>query len=64
MDSIVFTSIKNAAVRGMLVRPCLHSRLVDEARNADGNKTGQLVCLECRAELPGPALGKPRRFER
>ena len=35
-------------------RRCMHSRIVDEVRNADGMKTGRLVCLECFAEFPDP----------
>lgn len=33
---------------------CQHRRIVDEVRNADGMKTGRLVCLECFAEFPDP----------
>ena len=31
---------------------CMHSRIVDEVRDANGMKTGRLVCLECFMEFP------------
>jgi hypothetical protein len=64
MSSPASASTVTANIRGNLARPCAHGRLVDEVRNADGIKTGQLVCLECRAEFPDPALEKSRRFGR
>ena len=33
---------------------CLHRRIVDDVRNADGKKTGRLLCLECFTEFPDP----------
>lgn len=38
---------------------CTHSRLVDDVLNKKGNKTGQLVCLECKATFPDPEFQKP-----
>lgn len=38
---------------------CSHSRIVDDVLNAQGIKTGQLICLECRAVLPDPAAHRP-----
>jgi hypothetical protein len=34
--------------------PCTHSRVVDDVLMTKGAKTGQLVCLECRAVFPDP----------
>jgi hypothetical protein len=34
--------------------PCTHSRMVDDVLTTKGGKTGQLVCLECRAVFPDP----------
>ncbi len=46
-------------VQDQLVRACTHSRVVDEIRDAQGDKTGRLVCLECHAEFPDPAGREP-----
>jgi hypothetical protein len=37
---------------------CTHSRLVDYVLTPKGIKTGQLICLECMAVFPDPALEK------
>lgn len=31
---------------------CLHNRLVDDERMADGRTTGKLICKECGAIIP------------
>lgn len=38
--------------------PCLHRRMIDEVRDKDGKRTGQVRCLECQAVFPDPYLGK------
>jgi len=35
-------------------KPCTHSRLVEDILTADG-KSGQLLCLECKAVFPDTA---------
>lgn len=49
----------NPKVLTKTVQPCTHSRIVDEVLNADGAKTGQLICIECLAKFPDPLLQKP-----
>lgn len=39
-------------------KPCTHSRIVDYVLTTKGNKTGQLICLECAAVFPDPAFEK------
>jgi len=36
--------------------PCIHSRMVDDLLTKEGNKTGQLICVECRAVFLDPML--------
>ncbi|MGQ0665807.1 MAG: hypothetical protein ACT4O4_02125 [Nitrospiraceae bacterium] len=55
MHPTTSASNETIGVRGKLARPCAHSRVVDEVRDADGITTGRLVCLECHAEFPDPA---------
>lgn len=31
---------------------CVHGRVVDEEWGADGQRTGRLICRECRAVFP------------
>ena len=50
---------KSTSPRTPKKTPCTHSRLVDVVLTATGNKTGQLVCVECTAVFPDPALKKP-----
>ena len=38
-----------------------HSRIVDEVRNDEGMKTGELICMECLAKFPDPACPPNRR---
>jgi hypothetical protein len=38
---------------------CAHGRMVDEVRSTNGAKTGQLICKECLAEFPIPAIRSP-----
>ena len=38
--------------------PCTHSRLVDYVLTKEGNKTGQLVCIECKAMFLDPTFEK------
>jgi hypothetical protein len=35
---------------------CTHSRLVNDVLTATGTKTGQLVCIECKAVFPDPTF--------
>jgi hypothetical protein len=37
---------------------CTHSRLVDYVLTEEGNKTGQLVCVECRVVFLDPTFQK------
>jgi len=39
--------------------PCTHSRMLDDVLTTKGVKTGQLVCLECRAVFPDPTYQEP-----
>jgi len=32
--------------------PCTHSRMVEDERTPDGEKSGRLVCMECNKVLP------------
>lgn len=36
---------------------CLHGRLIDDVLKADGNRTGQVRCLECGAVFEDPYRG-------
>jgi hypothetical protein len=47
--------------RGHSVAMCGHRRLVDEERGAGGQRTGQLICLECGGSLP---VAEARTIER
>jgi hypothetical protein len=56
------TPVASAAttkVRTKIAKPCIHMRMVDEVRTANGVKTGRLVCLECLAEFPDPSGQQP-----
>lgn len=46
-------------VQTKTVSQCAHRRIVDEVRNAEGVKTGRLVCIECMAEFPDPLYQGP-----
>ena len=35
-------------------KPCTHGRLVEAVVSTQGTKTGQLLCLECKALFPDP----------
>ncbi len=32
--------------------PCTHSRMVEDERTPDGEKSGRVVCMECGTVLP------------
>jgi hypothetical protein len=53
------TPAATTKVRAKTAKPCIHMRLVDEVRTANGTKTGQLICLECLTEFPDPAYQQP-----
>ena len=46
-------------VKSKKATPCTHSRMVDDVLTTKGVKTGQLVCLECRAVFPDPIYQEP-----
>ncbi len=35
--------------------PCTHSRMVEDERTPDGEKSGRVVCMECGTVLPAAA---------
>ena len=37
-------------------KPCAHGRLVEHILTSKGNKTGQFICLECKAVFDDPTL--------
>lgn len=59
MHPFIYAPNEAFRVQDQLVRACTHSRVVDEIRDAQGGKTGRLVCLECHAEFPDPAGREP-----
>jgi hypothetical protein len=49
--------------RSLSIEPdalCDHGRLVDEVFNNEGARTGQLMCLECRALVTDHSLQDDR----
>jgi hypothetical protein len=42
-------------------KACTHSRLIDDVLTKKGNKTGRLLCLECKATFPDLTLAEPVR---
>lgn len=61
MEPTLTASLEETRVRTKTARPCTHSRVVDEVRSAKGDKTGRLICLECKGEFPDPAYKNPQR---
>lgn len=43
-----------------MTSPCRHHRIIDDVRDAQGQPTGTLVCLECGAQFPDPDTSRPR----
>ena len=35
---------------------CTHSRIIDDMLTPEGAKTGEVICIECLAIFPDPAL--------
>ena len=52
------TATKSTSLHTEEKKSCTHSRLVDYVLTTKGIKTGQLVCIECTAVFPDPALQK------
>jgi hypothetical protein len=46
-------------VKRKKVAPCTHSRMVDDVLTTKGVKTGQLVCIECKAVFADPTYQEP-----
>jgi len=38
---------------------CVHGRMVNDERTADGMATGRLICVECGAVVPPSAPSAP-----
>ncbi len=52
------TATKGTSLHTAEKTPCAHSRLVDYVLTKEGNKTGQLVCIECTAVFSDPTFQK------
>jgi len=52
------TAPKGTSLHTEAKTPCTHSRVVDYVLTPKGNRTGQLICLECTAVFPDPAFEK------
>ena len=53
------TLSKDTSLHTTLRAPCAHSRLVDDVLSTKGTKTGQLLCIECKAVFPDPTFQEP-----
>lgn len=54
---ITGTARKGTRLHAAEKTPCIHSRMVDDLLTKEGNKTGQLICVECRAVFLDPMCG-------
>jgi hypothetical protein len=52
------TASENTRRQPAATTTCTHSRLVDHVLTKEGNKTGQLVCVECSAVFLDPTFQK------
>ena len=52
------TAPKRTSLDPSATTACTHSRVVDYVLTNEGNKTGQLVCVECRAVFLDPTFQK------
>ena len=52
------TTPKATRLQPLAKTSCIHNRLVDDVLTKEGNKTGQLICIECRAVFLDPTLQK------
>jgi hypothetical protein len=52
------TTPKVTRLHSLAKTPCIHNRMVDDLLTKEGNKTGQLICIECRAVFLDPTLQK------
>ena len=48
------SSHKGKTIKSRLTT-CTHSRLIDDIRDENGNRTGNVQCLECQAIFKDPA---------
>jgi hypothetical protein len=50
------TTPKATRLHPLAKTPCIHNRLVDDLLTKEGHKTGQLICVECKAVFLDPTL--------
>lgn len=49
----------NTSLHRALKKPCMHSRIIEDVLTAQGARTGEVLCLECKAVFPDPHRQDP-----
>ena len=53
------TQPTNPSLHRARKKPCMHSHMIKDVLTAQGARTGQVLCLECKAVFPDPHRQNP-----